>query len=290
MRFKPCRRASLATSGPQALNTTQHRKGFKPCRRASLATSLGALPALITGSVSSHVAELRWRHPAGSPTTPSCQAAFQAMSPSFAGDIFFRFLISNSDSGCFKPCRRASLATSRRRPHGRRRRGRRFKPCRRASLATSSKCVELIVYTEVSSHVAELRWRHPSSRPRCSSRPALRFKPCRRASLATSLEALTSAVGYGRFKPCRRASLATSDGMSCAVVAALSFKPCRRASLATSTRRLSSPAPHGVSSHVAELRWRHLCIQADSGNLLPVSSHVAELRWRHHRHGVGSTK
>ena len=133
---------------------------FKPCRRAALATSLSQRMQKRSHRVSSHVAELRWRHrrivvieetkPIGfQAMSPSCAGdisrlthfmrrndKFQAMSPSCAGDIRSPPLPPPRACRCFKPCRRAALATSllplecNRGKEG-------FKPCRRAALATS---------------------------------------------------------------------------------------------------------------------------------------------------------
>ena len=139
--------------------------------------------------VSSHVAELRWRHLIPFWIWDCFLTKFQAMSPSCAGDILAAETVV--DFGAFVSSHVAEL--------------------RWRHLASETPLARLM---EVSSHVAELRWRHlgiDEEIPRFGEG----FKPCRRAALATSWRSLPeSEAAWPGFKPCRRAALATSSQRS----------------------------------------------------------------------------
>ena len=158
---------------------------------------------------------------------------FQAMSPSCAGDIAVRaeqFFLGKIQFQAMSPSCAGDIS---------------WPPTSYSS------------WPSVSSHVAELRWRHLACRP-SSGRTATGFKPCRRAALATSCSSTRGPGSVAKFQ---------AMSPSCAG----DIPPGGRTGVGA----------RSVSSHVAELRWRHPLHGGDRGGGQGVSSHVAELRWRH---------
>ena len=109
----------------------------------------------------------------------------------------------------------------------------------------------------------------------------LSFKPCRRASLATSRRAdiwAQLAPLFQAMSPSFAGDIVAASGRVAGGCVFQAMSPSFAGDIGPRGRGdVSGP----VSSHVAELRWRHLSLTLCFGIFCRVSSHVAELRWRH---------